>query len=154
MNKQNIPWNDVENYLKKYIGQSFVVQEYQDRISIAGDFPDEFSESKYTKSLRGAVAKAKANAAQIIDLLIENATNRRWIENKNVKHKNNASEGWFRYDTYFKMPVKGSEECTERFNQYKATLVVRKTSKGLFLYDLLDIKKEASTPHESQETVR
>lgn len=110
-----------------------VVQEYQDYISIAGDFPDEFSESKYTKSLRGALAKVKANAAQIIDQMIENATNRRWAENKNVKHKNNASEGWFRYDTYFRMPVRGSGENVERFNQYKATLVVRKTSKGLFL---------------------
>lgn len=133
LSKQNIPWNDVEQYLKYYIGKMYVVQEYQDYISIAGDFPDEFSESKYTKSLRGALAKVKANAAQIIDQMIENATNRRWAENKNVKHKNNASEGWFRYDTYFRMPVRGSGENVERFNQYKATLVVRKTSKGLFL---------------------
>lgn len=154
LSKQNIPWNDVEQYLKQYIGQTFIVREYQDSISIASDFPDEYTESKYTKRLRGALAKVKANAAQIIDLLIENAVNRRWIENKNDKHKNNASEGWFRYDTYFSISVKGSEEKVERTNQYKATLVVRKTVRGLFLYDVLDIKKEASTPHESQETVR
>lgn len=149
LSKQNIPWNDVEQYLKRYIGKNFVVQEYQDNICITGDFPDEFSESEYTKSLRGALAKVKANTAQIIDQMIENATNRRWNENKNAKHKNNASGGWFRYDTYFRMPVKGSEENVGRFNQYKATLVVRKTSDKLFLYDVLDIKKEASTPHES-----
>lgn len=154
LNKQNIPWNDVEQYLKRYIGKEFIVQQYQDCIGIAGDFPDEYAESKYTKSLRGALAKVKANAAQIIDMLIENAVNRRWFENKNEKHKNNASEGWFRYDTYFRISVKGSDEITERYNQYKATLVVRKTSKGLFLYDVLDIKKEASTPHESRETAR
>ena len=154
LNKQNIPWNDVEQYLKRYIGQTFVVDAYQDCVSISSDFPDEFSESKYTKSLRGALSKVKANSAQIIDLLIKNAVNRRWIENKNEKHRCNASEGWYRYDTYFKIPVKGSEEQIERFNQYKATLVVRKTARGLFLYDVLDIKKEASTPLESQETVR
>lgn len=145
-NKQNIPWNDVEQYLKRYIGRTFVVRMYQDRIHIAGGFPDEFFESKYTKRLRGALAKVKANSAQIIDLMIINAVNRRWIENKNDKHRRNASQGWYRYDTYFRMPVQGSEEKMERFNEYKATLVVRKTSNVMYLYDILDIKKEASTP--------
>ena len=53
-NKQNIHWNEVEKYLKRYIGQTFIVKEYQDYIQIASDFPDEYSESKYTKKLRGA----------------------------------------------------------------------------------------------------
>lgn len=87
-NKQNIPWDNVEKYLKKYIGHVYVVNEYQDRIYVAGDFPNEYAESQYTKKLRGALAKVKANAAQIIDT---------------------------------------------RLNQYKATLVVRRTSRGLFL---------------------
>lgn len=104
--------------------------------------------------MRGALAKVKANAAQIIDLMIRNAVNRRWVENKNEKHKNNASKGWFRYDTYLGISVKGSGEREKRFNLYKATLVVRKTSKGLFLYDVVNIKKEASTPLESAKTVR
>ena len=57
LSKQNIPWNDVEQYLKQYIGQTFIVREYQDSISIASDFPDEYTESKYTKRLRGAWQK-------------------------------------------------------------------------------------------------
>lgn len=149
-NKQNIPWNKVEEYLKRYIGRTYVVEAYKDKISIAGDFPDEYAESKYTKSLRGAVAKAKANAAQIIDELILYADNRRWIENQNEKHLKNASQGWCRYDTLFVLPVKGSSETVERKNVYKATLVVRKTEKGMFLYDIINIKKEASTPLESK----
>ena len=59
-NKQNISWNDVEQYLKRYIGQDFIVEEFQDVIHIAGNFPDEYTESKYTKKLRGALAKVKA----------------------------------------------------------------------------------------------
>lgn len=149
VNKQNIPWDNVEIYLRKYIGQTYVVNEYQDRINIAGDFPNEYAESNYTKKLRGALAKVKANAAQVIDIMIINATNRRWIENKAMKHKGNASEGWYRYDTYFIVSVKGSNEEQKRLNQYRATLVVRKNSKGLFLYDVVNIKKEASTPLES-----
>lgn len=50
-------------------------------------------------------------------------------------------------DTYFTMSVKGSEEEDVRHNEYWATLVVRKTLRGL--YDILDINKEASTPLES-----
>lgn len=149
-NKQNIPWNKVEEYLKRYIGRTYVVEAYKDKISIVGDFPDEYAESKYTKSLRGAVAKAKANAAQIIEELILYADNRRWIENQNEKHLKNASQGWYRYDTLFVLPVKGSSETVERKNVYKATLVVRKTEKGMFLYDIINIKKEASTPLESK----
>ena len=75
-NKQNIPWNEVEQYLKKYIGKSFVVKEYGDVIHIAGEFPDEFTESQYTKKLRGGFAKAKANSGQVIGEMIENAQNK------------------------------------------------------------------------------
>ena len=90
-NKQSIPWNDVEQYLKKYIGQTFVVKEYGDIIHIPGGFPDEYTESNYSKKLRGALAKAKANASQVIGKMIENAENRRWIENKDIKHEKEAS---------------------------------------------------------------
>lgn len=56
----------------------------------------------------------------------------------------------YRYDTYFAIPVQGSAECNKRLNYYIATLVVRKTINGLFLYDMINIKKEASTPLESK----
>ncbi len=147
--KQNISWDKVEDYLKQYIGKSFIVEEYQDIISIASDFPDEYAESVYTKKLRGALAKVKANAVQIIDSLIIHATNKRWVENKAEKHNQNAAEGWLRYDTYFSMPVQGSQETGRRVNQYIATLIVRKTVKGSYLYDIINIKKEACTPLKS-----
>lgn len=38
VSKQNIPWNDVEQYLKQCIGQMFVGEEYQDSIYIASTF--------------------------------------------------------------------------------------------------------------------
>ena len=65
-NKQNISWNDVEKYLKRYVGENIIVKKTGDRIHIGGDFPDEYTESCYTKRLRGALAKAKANAGTII----------------------------------------------------------------------------------------
>jgi len=110
LNKQNIEWSQVEQYLKSYIGTTYVVTETEDVINIASDFPNEFAESKYTKRLRGNIAKAKANASQVIGKMIVLATNRRWVENKDEKHKKNAEKGWYRYDTYFAMPVQGSDE--------------------------------------------
>ena len=147
--KQNIGWDKVEEYLKNYIGESYIVEETKDVIKIASDFPNEYAESKYTKSLRGSIAKSKANAAQVIGKMIVLATNRRWVENKEKKHEKDASKGWYRYDTYFGIPVQGSGEKETRINVFKATLVVRKSMKGLFLYDVVNIKKEASKPHES-----
>lgn len=149
MNKQNIPWAEVESYLKQYVGQKYIIEETKDVINVGSDFPEEFSESKYTKSLRGSISKAKANAAQVIGKMIVIATNKRWIENKNEKHKKDAKQGWYRYDSYFAMPVQGSDEKESRVNIYKATLVVRSSLNGLFLYDIINIKKEASTPLKS-----
>lgn len=146
MGKQKIPWNDVEQYLKKYVGQVYIVSKSRDRIHIGGGFPDEYSESAYTKKLRGGLAKAKANAAQVIGKMIEIADNKRWVENKDPKHRKEASRGWYRYDTRFSVPVQGSEEKGKRQNVFRATLVVRSSDHGLYLYDVINIKKEASTP--------
>jgi len=85
--KQNIPWSQVETYLKQYIGKRYVVKETGDVINVSADFPEEFAESKYTKNLRGNLSKAKANASQVIGKLIVIAKNKRWLENKNDKHK-------------------------------------------------------------------
>lgn len=148
-NKQNIPWNDVEVYLKRFVGETYEVNSTGDQIVIAGDFPDEYTESRYTKKLRGALAKAKANAATVIPEMIKYAENRRWIENKEEKHAKDAPGGWYRYDSWFGLPVQASQENEERINTYRATLVVRIKNDKLYLYDILDIKKEASTPLES-----
>lgn len=79
---------------------------------------------------------------------------RKWIPEihdiifKSSKHSKDASQGQYRYDTSFALTVEGSDEKVERKNIYRATLVVRKT--GMFLYDMINIKKEASKPHESE----
>ena len=143
-NKQNIDWEAVENYVKTFIGKKYIVKETGDTIIIGSDFPNEFAESKYTKKLKGAYAKAKANLSQNIGELIEYAQNRRWVENKNDKHRKNASGGWYRYDVGFTIPVKHEGKIS--INKYLATAVVRIKKNKLYLYDIINIKKEASTP--------
>ena len=48
-NKQNIDWNEVENYLQKYVGELFEVIKSKDKIYIGNKFPDEYSGSRYTR---------------------------------------------------------------------------------------------------------
>jgi len=41
-NKQNINWNDVEDYLGKYVGELIEIAETRDIIYIGNNFPDEY----------------------------------------------------------------------------------------------------------------
>lgn len=103
-------------------GLTFIVNEYGDLLHVNSLFANEYAESQYTKKLKGSLAKVKANIVQILPQLIENATNRRWIENKKDKHINNAGKGWYRYDTYFKVPVQAENEKEMRWNCVKKNL--------------------------------
>ncbi len=101
-------------------------------------------------ALKGAVAKAKANASQGIPELIQIATNRQYSENYKSKHDKNAKYGWYRYDVRFALPTiddKSGEIC--RYNVYFARMLVRHSADGKkYLYDILAIKKETSSPLE------
>ena len=144
--KQNIAWNDVEMYLRKYDGLIIHNEQYGDYIRINALFADEYTNSNYTKKLRGGLAKTKANIVQVIPELISSATNRRWVENKDKKHSDNAIRGWYRYDVCFAVQVYDPVEKTNRKNYYKATAVARINDKGIYLHDIINIKKEARKP--------
>ena len=147
--KNNIDWESVEKYIKGFVGKRYTVKDYNDVIYINSVSADEYANSKYTEKLKGAFAKVKANMATVIPELICNASNRRWIENKAEKHSNDASKGWYRYDVGVEFPVMSENETEIRWNKYRATMIVRCNDNGMQLYDIIDIKKEASTPRES-----
>ena len=97
--------------------------------------------------MKGANAKAKANAAQAIKELIQIATNERCSEDFHKKHGNKAKYGWYRYDTRFALPVYNDAGGLERYNIFTARILIRHDQDGrLYLYDILRTKKEASTP--------
>ena len=56
--KRNINWNEVEKYVKEYVGSCYEVIETSDKIYIGSDFPNELKGSEDTKRLKGAKAKA------------------------------------------------------------------------------------------------
>ena len=145
--KRSITWSDVEEYLRRYVGEFYSIAETGDIVYIGTDLPDEYAGSNYTKHIKGTVAKAKANAAQAIPEIIEIATSKTAEENKKEKHSRNAKNGWYRYDTRFALPVYDESGEVERYNVFSARLLIRHAASGkMYLYDVLEIKKETSKP--------
>lgn len=141
--KRRIHWNDVETYLKRYIGEVYEITKEKDLIYIGKDLPDEYSRSKDTSRLKGGFAKAKANAAQGIPELIEIADNKRYKENLDKKHKINAKYGWYRYDSRFAIPIYNQKDELQRYNVFCVEILVRHDADDrLYLYDIVNIKKK------------
>ena len=96
------------------------------------------------------MAKAKANAAQAVPELIGIATDPTHEENRKAKHKADAAHGWYRYDIRFALPVYDDKTGNiARYNIYFANMLVRHANDGRkYLYDILTMKKEMSSPLE------
>lgn len=114
----------------------------QENIYIGADFPNEFTGASHTYSLKGANVKAKANAVQGIPEMIEIATGGNYRPNGEDKHSRNAKFGWYRYDSYFAIPVHDNDGEVDHYNVFHASLLIRHAEDGKkYLYDIVDIKK-------------
>jgi len=145
--KKREEWDDIEEYLKKYVGTCHEIIETAEKVYIGADFPDEFSHGKDKTVLKGPNAKAKANSSKVVGELIQIATNKSCAPDYNSKHKNKAKYGWYRYDTRIALPIYDDEVKLERYNIFKLRMLVRHDADGkLYLYDFLRTKKETSSP--------
>ena len=143
--KRKIDWDDVENYLKQYVGEFYSIADSNDIVYIGSELPGEYAGSVYTKTLKGTLAKAKANAAQGLPEMIEIATSSEFERNRKNKHGRDAKNGWYRFETRFALPVYKDDGEIERYNVFHARLLIRHASSGKkYLYDLMEIKKETS----------
>lgn len=147
--RRRIDWNEVERYLKEYVGEQFEIALTSEKIYIGTDFPDEFSHSNDTKGLKGANMKAKANMVPAIGELIQIAMDKEEYPDYNEKHGSKAKFGWYRYNTRFGLPVYDESGNLERYNIFITRMLVRCDEDGkLYLYDLVRTKKETSKPLE------
>jgi hypothetical protein len=141
--KRKIDWNRVEQYLKRYVGQQYLIDETDDLIYIGSDFPDEYANSNYSARAHGTIGKAKANAAQVIPDLIKIATNISFRENTEDKHSKNAKFGWYRCTIRFTLPTCDAEGNVIGKNAFQGRMIIRLDEDGKkYLYDIIDIKKE------------
>lgn len=49
--RQNIDWDEVEQYLKQYVGEFVEIAESKEIIYIGNDLPDEYAGSNYMVSI-------------------------------------------------------------------------------------------------------
>lgn len=150
--KRTMEWTDVETYLKRFVGEEHIIENTKDLVYIGPDLPDEYAHSNYTMLLRGANAKAKANAAQGIPEMLLIANEREFEENRKDKHAKNAKYGWYSYVTRFALPVYGENGDIEHYNVFRAIMLVRHAEDNkLYLYDIMKIKKETSNLFQSED---
>jgi hypothetical protein len=150
--KRNVNWNDVEHYLRQYVGEFYEVSSTKDIVYIEADMPDEYAHSNYTISLWGTGAKAKANAAQGIPEMLEIASGKVFNENRKEKHNKNAKFGWYQYESHFAVPVFRENGEVERYNVFSAIMLVRHDKdEKLYLYDIINVKKETNNPFISKD---
>lgn len=145
--KRTMEWTDVEEYLKRFVGEEHIIEETGDLVYIGLDLPDKYAHSNYTMLLRGANAKAKANAnaSQGIPEMLMIANEREFEENRKDKHSKNAKYGWYSYVTRFALPVYEENGDIERYNVFWAIMLVRHAEDNkLYLYDIMKIKKTSN----------
>lgn len=146
--KRHIDWEEVKLYIKGYVGDYYQIEENADIVYIGNKLPEEYTQSESRKALKGANAKAKANAATVIPELIQIATSPNYQENNKEKHKKDAKNGWYRYDVRFALPVY-EDNFLVSYNVFGARLLINHAENGKkYLYDILAIKKETSKPHQ------
>ena len=150
--KRSVNWDDVESYLRQYVGEFYTIEDSNEVVYIGTDLPDEYAHSNYTRILKGTNAKAKANATQGLPEIIQAAYDKKYTENYKEKHDKDAKFGWYRYYSRFALPVFGTNGEIERYNIFCVVMVVRHNQDGkLYLYDIINIKKETSTLFQSED---
>ena len=141
--KRRIDWDGVEEYLKRYVGQKYQIDETNDLTYIGSEFPDEYANSKYSARIHGTIGKAKANASQVIPELIKIATNITHRENHDDKHNKDAKFGWYRCTIRFSLPICDDKGSFIGENTFRGRMIIRFDEDGKkYLYDIIDIKKE------------
>lgn len=81
--RRNIDWNEIEEYLKEYIGNTYEILETCEKIYIGNDFPDEFCHSKDKIRLKGLMKKRKQRKAGIV--MIQDLAYQNMMKMENLK---------------------------------------------------------------------
>lgn len=66
--------------------------------------------------------------------------------------RKDAKYGWYKYTSRFALPVFDSSGEIERYNIFQVVMIVRHAEDGkMYLYDMMDIKKETSNLFQSED---
>lgn len=114
-----------------FMGEMYTIACSGDAVYLGKDLPDEYASSEDTYSLKGTLAKAKANAAQGLGTMIEIATEGEHTPNRKEKNNIDAASGWYKYTTRFALPVYGQDGDVERYNVFRGFMIIRHDQDGM-----------------------
>ena len=112
-------------------------------VYIGKDLPSEYKGSEYTLGMNRALREVKMQAATNLDEMLLLAENGEWRENVKGKHRRDAQNGWYRYETQFAVPVLNAKKAVDHYTVYSGTLLIRNDADGKsYLYDMIDVEKK------------
>ena len=112
-------------------------------VYIGKDLPSEYKGSEYTLGMNRALREVKMQAATNLDEMLLLAENGEWRENVKDKHRRDAQNGWYRYETQFAVPVLNAKKTVDHYTVYSGTLLIRNDADGKsYLYDMIDVEKK------------
>ncbi len=72
--------------------------------------------------------------------------------NENLDYAKDAKHGWYKYESRFALPVFGEDGEVERYNVFRAAMIIRHGDDDKkYLYDVIKIKKETSSLFQSSD---
>ena len=112
-------------------------------VYIGKDLPSEYKGSEYTLGMNRALREVKMQAATNLNEMLLLAENGEWRENVKDKHRRDAQNGWYRYETQFAVPVLNAKKAVDHYTVYSGTLLIRNDADGKsYLYDMIDVEKK------------
>jgi hypothetical protein len=112
-------------------------------VYIGKDLPSEYKGSESTLGMNRALREVKMQAATNLDEMLLLAENGEWRENVKDKHRRDAQNGWYRYETQFAVPVLNAKKAVDHYTVYSGTLLIRNDADGKsYLYDMIDVEKK------------
>lgn len=92
------------------------------------------------------------NALRVFEWSRRGRRGKKFTENYKEKHTIDAMYGWYRYESRFALPVFNEVGEIERYNVFNVIMVIRHAKDGkMYLYDIMNIKKETSTLFQSED---
>ncbi len=124
-------------------------------VYIGKDFPGEYIHSQYTQGMRSALRNVKMQAVTDLKDMVLLAKNGEWQENLEDKHKVDAANGWYRYDTEFAVPIRNVKGEVTHYTIYTAVLLIRNDADGKsYLYDMLDLDEKKKVNNSVPSTAK
>ena len=122
--------------IKKQKGLTYKIEETNNNIIIDKKTSKEYSFSKSSQRLDLNDKKIKLILSKYLKEIINNSSDRKFVNYKKKKHIKDAKYGFYRYKITFSIINKNIE------NIYEATVLIRNDANTKkYLYDILNIKK-------------